>query len=84
MSGWMYYIIVVRICKIGANLQVSLGTFFTRVGTYVHLGSSFCYVILADTLLKILYYCSISPSFQHIAPLNAALPGSLAEIVQVL
>jgi hypothetical protein len=51
----------------------------------------FCFVVvvvvLADTLLRILHYCPISPCFPHIAPLPcslvrqpylAALPGSLA------
>jgi hypothetical protein len=58
---------------------------FTRVGTYVQRGSMFCFVVLvlvlvlADTLLRILHYCPISPCFQHIiAPLHTALPGSLA------
>jgi hypothetical protein len=30
-------------------------------------------VVLADTLIRILHYCPISPCFQHIAPLHAAL-----------
>jgi hypothetical protein len=59
---------------------------FTRVGTYVQRGSKFCFVVvvvllvvvLADTLIRILHYCTISPCFQHFAPLHAALPGSLA------
>jgi hypothetical protein len=43
-------------------------------------GSKFCFVVLlvlADTLIRILHYCPISPCFQHFAPLHAALPGSL-------
>jgi hypothetical protein len=69
---------------------------FTLVGTYVQRGSKFCFVVLvvvvvlADTLIRILHYCPISPCFQHIiAPLHTALralarqpctrlPGSLA------
>jgi hypothetical protein len=57
---------------------------FTRVGTYVQRGSKFCFVVLvvlvvvADTLIRILHFRPISPCFQHIAPLHAALPGSLA------
>jgi hypothetical protein len=50
-------------------------------GTYVQCGSKFCFVVVllgADTLLKILHYCPILPCFQHIAPLHAPLPGSLA------
>jgi hypothetical protein len=37
-------------------------------------------VVLADTLIRILHFRPISPCFQHIgiAPLHAALPGSLA------
>jgi hypothetical protein len=35
-------------------------------------------VVLADTLLRILHYCPISPCFQHIAPLHVPLPCSLA------
>jgi hypothetical protein len=35
-------------------------------------------VLGADTLLKILHYCPISPCFQHIAALHAPLPGSVA------
>jgi hypothetical protein len=62
-------------------------TFFTRVGTYVQRGSMFCFValvvlVLADTLLRILHYCPISPCFQHIAPLHAPLPCSLAPAVR--
>jgi hypothetical protein len=34
-------------------------------------------VVLADTLIKILHYCPISPFFQHIAPLHAPLPSNL-------
>jgi hypothetical protein len=55
---------------------------FTRVGTYVQRGSKFCFVVLlgADTLLKFLHYCPISPCIQQ--PCPAALPqprpGSLA------
>jgi hypothetical protein len=50
---------------------------------YVQRGSRFCFVVVvvvlgADTLLKILHYCPISPCFQHIAPLHAPLHGSLA------
>jgi hypothetical protein len=57
---------------------------FTRVGTYVQRGSKFCFVVLvvlvvvADTLIRILHFRPISPCFQHIAPLHATLPGSLA------
>jgi hypothetical protein len=32
---------------------------------------------------RTLHYCPISPCFQHIAPLHAALAGSIAEILQV-
>jgi hypothetical protein len=49
---------------------------FTRVGTYVQRGSKLCFVVvlLADTLIRILQYCPISPCFQHIfAPLHTAL-----------
>jgi hypothetical protein len=66
------------------GLQVISLDIFTRVGTYVQRGSMFCFVVVvvvlgADTLLKILHYCPISPCFQHIiAPLHTALPGSLA------
>jgi hypothetical protein len=53
---------------------------FTRVGTYVQRGSKFCFVVVvflgADTLLKFLHYCPISPCIQQ--PCPAALPGSLA------
>jgi hypothetical protein len=35
-------------------------------------------LVLADTLLRIQHYCPISPCFQHIAPLHAPLPCSLA------
>jgi hypothetical protein len=52
---------------------------FTRVGTYVQRGSKFCFVVVllgADTLLKFLNYCPISPCIQQ--PCPAALPGSLA------
>jgi hypothetical protein len=59
--------------------------FFTRVGTYVQRGSKFCFVVLvvlvlvAESLVRILHYCPISPCFQPIiAPLHTALPGSLA------
>jgi hypothetical protein len=60
------------------------------VRTYVQRGSKFCFVVfvvvvvlvlvlvLADTLLRILNYSPISPCFQHITPLHAPLPGSLA------
>jgi hypothetical protein len=65
---------------------------FTRVGTYVQRGSKFCFVVLvvvlvlvvADTLIRILHYCPISPCFQHIIAYSLArqpcarLPGSLA------
>jgi hypothetical protein len=50
-----------------------------------HEGSKFCFVVvvvvvlvLADTLLRILHYCPISPCFQHITPLHAPLSCSLA------
>jgi hypothetical protein len=52
---------------------------FTRVGTYVQLGSKFCFVVLvlgADTFIKILQYCPISPCFQTCNG-NMDLPGSL-------
>jgi hypothetical protein len=55
---------------------------FTRVGTYVQHGSKFCFVVLvvvADTLIRILHFRPISPCFQHIAPLHAALPRTLAQ-----
>jgi hypothetical protein len=67
-----------------------LPAFFTRVGTYVQRGSKFCFVVLvvvlavADTLIRILHYCPISPCFQHIIAYSLArqpcarLPGSLA------
>jgi hypothetical protein len=77
-----------------ANEMAFIFTFFTRVCTYVQRGSMFCFVVvvlvlvlvlvllfvlvLADTLLRILHYCPISPCFQHITPLHAPLPGSLA------
>jgi hypothetical protein len=59
---------------------------FTRVGTYVQRGSKFCFVVvvlllilvLTDTFPRILHFGPISPWFQHIAPLHATLPGSLA------
>jgi hypothetical protein len=54
---------------------------FTRVCTNVQRGSKFCFVVVvlgADTLIRILHFRPISPCFQHITPLNAALPGSLA------
>jgi hypothetical protein len=66
------------------------GQIFTRVGTYVQRGSKFCFVVLvlvlvvADTLIRILHYCPISPCFQHIITYSLArqpcarLPGSLA------
>jgi hypothetical protein len=38
----------------------------------------FLFMLGSQTLLKILHYCPISPCFQHISPLPAALPGSLA------
>jgi hypothetical protein len=67
---------------VSRNLRSRSVSVFTRVGTYVQRGSKFCFVVLvllgADTLLKILHYCPISPCFQHIAPLHAPLPGSLA------
>jgi hypothetical protein len=66
--------------------------FFNRVGTYVQRGSKFCFVlvvlvvvvVVADTLIRILHYCPISPCFQHIIAYSLArqpcarLPGSLA------
>jgi hypothetical protein len=55
---------------------------FTRVGTHVQRGSTICFVVLVvlvvETLVRILHYCPISPCFQHIAPLHAPLPCSLA------
>jgi hypothetical protein len=39
-------------------------------------------VVLANTLIRILHFRPISPCFQHIAPLHAALSGSLAEKLQ--
>jgi hypothetical protein len=55
---------------------------------YVQRGSKVCFVVvvvhLADTLIRILHYCLISPCVQHIAPLHcmhhcpAALPGRFA------
>jgi hypothetical protein len=58
---------------------------FTCVSTYIQRGSSFCFVVVVVvvvnlflTLLKLLHYCPISPCFQHIAPLHAPLPVSLA------
>jgi hypothetical protein len=71
---------------------------FLPACTYVQRGSTICFVVvllvllvvLADTLIRILHYCPISPCFQHIiAPLHTALralarqpcaclPGSLA------
>jgi hypothetical protein len=67
--------------KIISFFDSKIDEIFTRVGTYVQRGSKFCFVVVllgADTLLKILPYCPISPCFQHIAPLHAPLPGSLA------
>jgi hypothetical protein len=55
---------------------------FTRVGTYVQRRSKFCFVVLlgADTLLKFLHYCPISPCFEQpcLAALPQPCPGSLA------
>jgi hypothetical protein len=59
--------------------------FYPRcIGTFVQRGSMFCFVVLvlvlvlADTLLRILHFCPISPCFQHITPLHAPLPCRLA------
>jgi hypothetical protein len=70
-----------KILNIFTRERSSKGLLFARVGTYVQRGSKFCFVVLlvlADTLIRILYFRPISPCFQHIAPLHAALPCSLA------
>jgi hypothetical protein len=54
---------------------------FTRVGTYVQRGSKFCFVVVvvvllvlgADTLIRILHYCPISPCFLARAAVQTSL-----------
>jgi hypothetical protein len=69
-----------------AYYAIGRKVFFTRVGTYIQRGSKFCFVVLvvvvvlADTLIRLLHFRPISPCFQHIAPLHAALPCSGAAL----